>query len=196
MVINMKKVLSLIVTISSLLCIAGCNNFKTVEQSQADFDKIENQLESITKKRNLDLVDGTLKPFENQYCQKEIHISVSKNSKIIILLQNSEYNFSKGIESFSLEYCVDGNDEFDIDFFCELANTLSKKSISVKVCNDFITSLEDKYSAEKYGYTRANNILVYKYYPLNFFEDWVLFYTEDIQKERILSFSGVMKDLT
>ena len=66
----------------------------------------------------------------------------------------------------------------------------------MKVCNDFITSLEDKYSAEKYGYTRANNILVYKYYPLNFFEDWVLFYTEDIQKERILSFSGVMKDLT
>lgn len=31
---------------------------------------------------NLDLVDGTLKPFENQYCQKEIHISVSKNSKM------------------------------------------------------------------------------------------------------------------
>lgn len=59
MVINMKKVVSLIVTISSLLCIAGCNSFKTVEQSRTDFDKIESQLESITKKRNLDLMDCT-----------------------------------------------------------------------------------------------------------------------------------------
>lgn len=50
MVINMKKVLSLIVTISSLLCIAGCNSFKTVEQSRTNFDKIESQLESITKR--------------------------------------------------------------------------------------------------------------------------------------------------
>lgn len=131
----MKKVVSLIVTISSLLCIAGCNSFKTVEQSRTDFDKIESQLESITKKRNLDLMDCTSRPFENQYCQKEIHISVSKNSKIIILLQNSEYNFSKGIESFSLEYCVDGNDEFDIDFFLRIGEHVIKK-------NNFSESLQ------------------------------------------------------
>lgn len=196
MVINMKKAVALIVAISCLICMAGCNDFKTAEQSRADFDIIENQLKSIAQKRSQNLEEIHLKSFEKQYCQKEMYISVGQGSKINILLQNSEYNSSKGSESFLLEYYVGCNDEFDIELFCELANTLSKKSISARTCNEFIASSDNKYLAERYGYKMADNMLTYKYYPLNYFEDCGLFYTEYTQHEKVLSFSGVVKDLT
>ncbi len=196
MVINMKKAVALIFAISCLICMAGCNDFKTAEQSYADFNIIENQLKSIAQKRSLNLEEIPLKSFEKQYCQKEMYISVGQGSKINILLQNSEYNSSKGSESFLLEYYFDRNDEFDIELFCELANTLSKKSISARTCNEFIASSDNKYLAERYGYKMADNMLTYKYYPLNYFEDCGLFYTEYTQHEKVLSFSGVVKDLT
>lgn len=173
---------------------AGCNDFKTAEQSRANFGIIENQLKNIAQEKSLNLEEIPLKSFENQYCQKEMCISVGQGSKINILLQNSGYNSSKGTESFSLEYYADSNGEFDIELFCELANTLSKKPISAKACNEFISSSDDKYSAEKYGYKKADNMLVYKYYPLNYFEDWGLFYTEYTQHEKVLSFGGSIKD--
>lgn len=175
---------------------AGCNDFKTAEQSQTNFEIIENQLKDIAQKRTLNFEEIPLKPFENLYCQKEMCISLGQGSKINILLQNSGYNFSKGTESFSLEYYVDSNDEIDIELFCELVNTLSKKSISVKACNGFMSSSDEKYSAEKYGYKKGDNVLVYKYYPLNYFEDWGMFYTEYTQHEKVLSFGGSVKDLT
>ena len=192
----MKKAVALIIAISCLICMAGCADYKTAEQSRANFDIIENQLKDIAQKRTLNLEEIPLKPFENQYCKKEMCILVGQGSKINIMLQNSGYNSSKGAESFSLEYYVDSNDEIDIELFCELANALSKKSISVRSCSEFIASSDDKYSAEKYGYKKADNVLVYKYYPLNYFEDWGLFYTEYTQHEKVLSFSGSVKNLT
>lgn len=179
-----------------LLTFCSCNTRHiSVEQSKANFVVYEENLQEIVKKYNLVLEEKISKIEGSSDEIKEFHI-VSTNFEIVIWLGNSAIDSNKGVESFTVDYYLqksnfcDDYSEFNLDLFVDLVNCISAKKISGDMCRDFLDSPENKYSSEKYGYTKREEENVKKVYPLNFFEDWVLFYTSNSNGE-VLTFGGL-----
>ena len=63
-------------------------------------------------------------------------------------------------------------------------------------CDEFLSAPESKYAASKYGFQKLNGEIIAKEYPLNFFEDWCIFYELTKDHENILSFGGLTKQLS
>lgn len=169
------------------------------EQSQKNFNVYEKKLNEVASKYNLQLDDTTDSNYTDETTHKDLRIFISDNEEITIHLVNSAVDSSNGSESFEINYFLNTTDskhQFNIQLFTELSNCISGKTISEELCNDFLSSPESKYSAEDYGFEKLNGEIISKMYPLNFEEDWTVFYTMEENGNEILTFGGLTLQLS
>lgn len=190
----MKKIVIMFVAFSLLLALCGCNTKHiTLEQSQKNFEVYHDFLKNITNQYKLDLVEKRDINIKNQDTYKDYSININSDIVIEIRIINSAWDSSKGVESFSIDYKITGNEpknKFNLPLFVDLVNCISGKEISVDFCNEFLNAPESKYSAEKNGYKKQDDEIVSKEYALNFFEDWNISYHLTTEEE-VLTFGGL-----
>lgn len=188
-----SKIFSTIVIIS-LLILYGCNtNQVTLEQSKENFINYYDYIQKIVKQYGCELVKTQNPMVENQDSCMDLDIYISENEKIYMRFINSAYSSSKGTESFSIEYTISNNktnNTFKIDLFVDLINSVSGKLISNEFCSSFLQAPEEQYSAEDYGFSKSDGVTIYKYYPLNFMEDWTIYYIQNEDNDEVLLFGG------
>ncbi len=187
----MKKFVLLIMTL--LICfLVGCTKNISLEQSQKNFIVYGDSIKEIAEKYNCEITE-----FNREKVLKT-YVNISDEEKIEIAISNSSENSEKGVESFYMKYekaNLTLNTSFNRELFVDLANAISGKSISIDLLDDFLDAPESKYAAEDYGFQKINGEIIRKYYPLNFFEDWTLFYTLYEDNQEILEFRGLTKQL-
>lgn len=196
----MKRVDIIAVIISLLVSLCSCTTKQlTIEQSKKNFSIYQSSLQKVADSYDLKLISTKDEDIENQDLYSDYIITVSSNIYIYIRIINSAYESKKGVESFSIDYHINNEgseNDFNIQLFVDLANCISGEPISADFCEEFLNAPESKYSAEEYGYEKLNGETIAKAYPLNYFEDWEIFYILDKDNEETLSFGGLTKQIT
>lgn len=191
----MKKTASIVLVIL-LICFCGCStNVTSIEQSEKNFIEYGNKICEIAEKAGLEaFVKKDM--FSPSLCS-DLQIVINENTEIWIRLMNSAYESQSGIESFSIQYRIGNNGteagQFDTRLFAELINAMSGKPITADFCDDFLEAPEDQYPASDYGFEKLNGEKIAKQKPLNFFEDWTIFYTLEPDGSELLEFGGITK---
>lgn len=198
----MRKIAVMLVIVC-LFGLCGCVVTKhlTIEQSKKNFETYKKSLQEVADKYGVELT-GTVEfntlNRDDYYTYMDLSIIISDDEKLRIYIENSAIESPTGVESFYIEYTLqnpDSTNQFNVDLFVDLVNCISGRSISVEFCNEFLTAPESEYAAENYGYTKGDDKLIYKYYPLNFFEDWVIGYVLYKENTEKLTFGGLTLQL-
>lgn len=196
----MKKI-AVAITMILLISLCGCTTkLLSIEQSKNNFAVYENSIQEIAVKHGFELREEFDENIEDQECYKDLLIVISEDSEIFIRMINSAYDSSDGAESFDVRYTINPNETkketFDEEFFVEIVNAISGKTISKKFCQEFLDAPEEKYSPSRYGISKSENQKIFKYEFLNFWEDWSIAYKLDTDMIETLSFWGLTKQLT
>lgn len=194
------KLTVIIIFILTIIVLYGCQSKQlTLEQSRINFANYYKEIEQITKKHNIVLEKGVDSMIENQDSYVDLNILIDDNEIISMRLINSAFDSDKGVESFNIIYTInecDGVNDFNTDLFVELTNTVSGKPISKEQCIDFLLAPEHQYEPKNYGLSKSEDMITYKYYPLNFEADWSMYYKLYQNNTEILEFGGLTKQST
>jgi len=195
----MKKVVALCMIMSVIYALIGCNTkHLSVEQSKKNFTVYQEAIQKIVYEYGYKMVETQDENFHNQDGYKDLSIIINDVAKIEIRICNTAYNKPTGVESFTIEYFLNDGDiqnQFDTNFFVELVNSISGKSLSKEFCDSFLTAPEEKYAATRHGFKKLNGEKIAKTHFFNFFEDWAIFYKLSKENEEILSYGGLTKQL-
>lgn len=188
------------ILISLVLGLCGCTTKHiTIEQSQKNFLTYQDSLEKVASQYNLELTETKDFNFDDLDSIKDFVVFINTESQIRIRMINSAFESEKGVESFSIDYTIvntDFENDFNIQLFVDLVNCISGKTVSVDLCNEFLSAPESKYAAEKYGFQKLNGEKIAKEYPLNSFEDWNISYVLNKDGEETLTLGGLTLQTT
>ena len=179
----------------------------TKEQSLKNFTTYQTSLQEVSDKYNVKLKDITNEWFgeiseETPDNIKIFQIVLSKHENIEIRFELSGVNLEessslkdKGVENFNISYNIDNKSKgsFNTDLFVDLANSVSGKKLDKYFCKEFLYAPESKYPASDHMMHKLNDEKIQKWHPLDYYNDWMIFYTlyEDSSEE--LSFNGWTK---
>ena len=181
----------------------------TKEQALKNFATYQTSLQEVSDKYNVKLKDITNEWFD-EICEetpdniKIFQIVLSKHENIEIRFdfscENSEESSSlkdKGTENFDISYNIDNKSKgnFNANLFVDLANSVSGRKLSLDFCKDFLNAPESKYPASNYGLDKCDGEKIEKSYSLNFYIDWMLYYTLKDDDSEELSFGGFTKKI-
>ena len=197
----MKKTVIILLAVLLLLSgLSGCAEQKdvTIEQTLENADMYFEELQKLAERYNAEIEKTTHSYSDAQNCYAyiriDIIITISADEEIKIVIDNSTYNSTKGIESFSVNYYLNNDNvqhQFDTQIFTDVVNCVSGKKISVEFCDEFLAAPESEYPASKYGFDKLNGELVAKMHALNFLEDWMISYVMTKDGNEELSFGGL-----
>lgn len=197
----------LILIICSMI-MTGCT--KTVllsyEQSKKNYSIYLDNVKSMFKKYHYNyeikkVVDEDEDVDDPGINAAEVYvIEVDKRSKIEIILVNFTNNHL-GSESVDIYYNIQLKDlgekhkYIDIDLFVRLIQCMSDYNLTPSICQEFLNASEEKYSADKYGETKEEDMLISKVNALNFLEDYWVSYDLTKDMEETFHFGGLTKQL-
>lgn len=192
----MKKLITVLIVIA-LLVLSICfllfrNPTYNLDKLTEKFNKCYNGIESVTDKYNLESKDLAT---DETNSLKQYYIIVNDKQRIDITFSTNATETQKGNGTFSISYTIsDVNDDnnFDVDLFTEIVNSISGKTITTDFVTEFLTAPEEKYSVEKYG-VNGGSYDVEKMHALNFWEDWVIGYELIYDNHTELWFYGYIK---
>jgi hypothetical protein len=193
----MKKMMFVIIIIS-ILALVGCvDRSISLSQSQKNFALFKESIRMISANYGYEVIELFDKNIEDQSTYKDLQITIDKNAEIYIRMDNNATYSEYGSQGFVLRYTITdssiNSEGFNINFFVDLVNSMSGKSITRDFCEEFLNSPESAYPASKYGFKKLNGELVVKQKNFGFFEDWLIKYTLDIDDEEQLLFGGLTK---
>ena len=114
-------------------------------------------------------------------------IKVAPEEEIEVYIEHDSEDGSSGLESVDISYWIPSKSSpegFNVKLFTQIINAISGKPLSEVKCNDFLGDSSGKYI----DYTGESDD---KRMPLNFFEDWVVYYAEhEYNNEAGLHFWG------
>ena len=191
----MKKNISIVIVVA-LLVVFAC--FVMFRIPYYDLDKLTerihvcyNELELIIDEYNLEtkvsITDKTKSL--NKY-----YIVVNDESRINVEFSTNSTDTQKGNGTFSISYTTSNvsDDNFDVELFAEIVNSISGKTITTDFVTEFLTAPEEKYSVKKYGLS-GDDYAISKMHALNFWEDWVIGYELTYDSYAELWFYGYIK---
>ena len=190
----MKKVIVLIFVIASLLPVLCVVLFFVptsydLSELTEKFNVCYDGVEAIANKYNLEnkfYITDEVKLLKSGY------IKINNKSGINVEFSTNATKTQKSEGVFCVSYTISdiGTDNnFDIELFVELVNSISGKTITNDFVTDFLNAPEEKYSVEKYGLT-GEGYAESKMYALDFFENWVIGYHLTYNNHAELWFRG------
>lgn len=175
----MNKNCSLIICALFTLFLCGCSNFATIAQSEKNFNLYEENLYRIVEEKNLSLskIESDISSTDTSVV-RNYEVLLNDSQIIHVNLSNIVVEPSdSGAENFRVCYHIDNSSQnFEVDTMVSLINTVSGKKVTKEYIDWFLSASEEECSAEKYGMTKTEDKVVYKFKPLNFLEDWVISY--------------------
>ena len=192
----MKKIIAVFIIVALSLLSVCFLIFRTpyykLETLTTRFNECYNEIELIIDKNNLE--SELLATDESQSLNK-YYIRVTDKSRIDIEFSTNATETRKGNGTFSISYTisdVSDDNNFDVELFKEIVNSISGKAITTDFVTEFLTAPEEKYSVEKYG-INGGSYDVEKMHALNFWEDWVIGYELIYDNHAELWFYGYIK---
>ncbi len=197
----MKKTITVFIVVSLLVVsfLVLSSGFLLFRNPYSDLDSLTekfnicyNEIESIANEYNLEnkfWVTDESKSLEKCY------IKVNDKSRIDVEFSTTATETQRGKGTFSISYTIsDVNDDnnFDIDLFTKIVNSISGKTITSDFVTGFLTAPKEKYSVKKYGLS-GNGYAIEKMQALNFFEDWFIGYKLTYDNHAELWFYGYIK---
>ena len=180
----MKKFLALAIALVMALSITACGYIP---------DKITEKEAQEHYKEYISRISDTADAYSLSFTEfsDEVQITLSDYESVIIYYTYDDYS---GVESFDLEYTIsDETKNFNTQLLSELVEDMSSEKVSKDFFEKFINAPESEYSAQDYGLTKSDDVSVYKFHPVNFWEDWTVMYTEHKTGEKVLSYGGFAK---
>lgn len=195
---SMAKIMFLIV-LAYLICYFVRINDVSVKESEGNFVVFEQKLDAVARKYFLScepyvsdgevVADGA----------KDYIIEISDSEWISIYLENTGSKDEEGQEEVTVTYEINDNravgDEMgrgmNIPLYVDVVNAVSAKKVSVNYCNDFLKAPEYEHDAVDSGLEKSEDMLVYKYQDLNFFNDWSISYELYDDNWQVLEFWGL-----
>ena len=192
----MKKLITVLIVVA-LLVLSVCfllfrNPTYNLDKLTEKFNKCYNGIESLTDKYNLEYKDRVTDEINSL---KQYYIIVNDKQRIDITFSTNATETQKGNGTFSISYTisdVSDDNNFDVDLFTEVVNSISGKTITKVFTTEFLTASEEKYSVEKYGLS-GGGYAVEKMHALNFWEDWIISYELTYDNNAELRFYGYVK---
>lgn len=188
-IIVIFSVVLLVASLGYVLFINPCYDLDTLSEK---FNACHIEIEAIANEHNSE------KRFwvtDEEKSLNKYYISVNDTSNIYIEFFTNATEKQKGMGTFSVSYTIsdasDDND-FDVELFTELVNSISGKTITADFVTEFLTAPEEKYSVQKYGLS-GDGYAVEKIHALNFWEDWLIGYNLTYDNHAELWFSGYVK---
>ncbi len=193
----MKKNIIIVFFISFLMVLSsGCvNNTKRIliSESKLHFVEAKNRIEQTVLPYEYCVEEATDSNVENQDVYIDLVIT-KDDERISIRLINSAVQSEYGIESFSINYEImdNKNGQFNTQLLTDIINDIAEKRINQSDIVEFLNASESKYPAEKYGYTKNDDMIVYKCRSFDFWEENMIYYILDMYGNQKISYGGIM----
>ncbi len=191
----MKKTITIVIVVA-LLVVFIC--FVMFRNPYYDLDKLTeriyvcyNEIELIIDEYNL---ENKVSITDKTKSLNKYYIVVNDESRINVEFSTNATETQKGNVTFSISYTTldVSDDNFDVELFTEIVNSISGKTITTDFVNEFLTAPEEKYSVKKYGLS-GDDYAISKMHALNFWEDWVIGYELTYDSYAELWFYGYIK---
>lgn len=175
---------------------SGCvNNTKRIliSESKLHFVEAKNRIEQTVLPYEYCVEEATDSNVENQDVYIDLVIT-KDDERISIRLINSAVQSEYGIESFSINYEImdNKNGQFNTQLLTDIINDIAEKRINQSDIVEFLNASESKYPAEKYGYTKNDDMIVYKCRSFDFWEENMIYYILDMYGNQKISYGGIM----
>lgn len=202
------------VLILTVLSLSGCRvRQSSIAESDKHFTASSMELFDTAQLHGVAIVDET-DDFALDYGNAQLYRMANRdlcydfdNGMISIYLQNSAYldadgavtTSDTGQEIFSIYYTLWSDDNFDLELFTDLVNTVSDYTLTVEECEEFLSAPADEYpplwqdSDVYYDVEKFKNYTALSDIRLTF--DRGLCYHEN-SGERELEFFGLCRDVT
>ncbi len=188
----MKKIISLLIAVATFLLMQSCVLTYDSDTLTEKFEECYNEIDSIVDRYS---IESRYWVTDESQLLREYYLVLSDKSIIDIEFSTYATESQKGNGTFSISYTIPNiSDEnnFDVELFTEIANSVSGKTITADFVTEFLTAPEEKYSVEKYG-LNGGGYAVEKMHALNFWEDWVIGYELTYDGYAKLWFYGYIK---
>lgn len=196
----MKKLTTIIISALLMIGLLCSCNTRTVslEQSQKNFEVYKNNICRIAEAYGYEVTLEENGPIQNP--NKECNIILSEDLKIEVVFTNTTVEVDgrtyRGKEKFSVTYYYEENEDLNLKLFAEVVNAISGKKITKEDCREFIEAKEEEYAASEQGRTKTEEMLIYKWKPLNFMEDWIFIHILNKDGKGTLELTGLTEQLT
>ena len=191
----MKKTIAIVIVVALLvvfICFVMCRKpyydlDKLTERIHGCYNEIELIIDEYNLENKVSITDKTKSL--NKY-----YIVVNDESKINVEFSTNATETQKGNGTFSISYTISdvSDDNFDVELFTKIVNSISGKTITNDFVTEFLTAPEEKYSVKKYGLS-SDDYAISKMHALNFWEDWVIGYELTYDGYAELWFYGYIK---
>lgn len=183
----MSKYRVIILCVSLVVLLCGCSNSVTIAQSEANFAIYEQSLSQIVEEKNLSLIKvESENPYSSTSTYWDYDIFIDYNQSIHIQL----YNSYGSTERFSIIYYMHNSLQvFDVDMVVALINAVSGEKVTKEYIEWFLLTPEEEF--KNYGRDKHEDDVIFKFKPLNFWEDWTISYRLKDDDSQELVFYGL-----
>lgn len=190
-----RIILLLFISFLTVLSSACINNSKwiRISESKLHFVEAKNRIEQTVVPYDYCVEEATDPNIENQDIYMDLVIT-KDDERISIRLINSAVQSEYGIESFSINYEImdNKNGQFNTQLLADIINDIAEKRIDQSDIVEFLNASESKYPAEKYGYTKDEDMIVYKCRSFDFLEENMIYYKLNRHGNQIITYGGIM----